>query len=103
MKTKLVKVFILIAILLFLSLLVSNNVFASEASISATNCNIGENFTVTVNIPQDCVAYQFDLKVTYSDGSTYSLSPRGVGNNADFTELHWTGNYSTSILRKGSW
>ena len=100
MKTKIVKILILMLFVLLLNMCVSNNVFASEASISASNCNVGENFTVTVNIPEDAVAYQFDLKVTYSDGSTYTTSPRGFGHNEDFTEQHWAGNYTTSISGK---
>ena len=100
MKQKILKILILMLFVLLLNMCISNNVFASEASISATNCNVGENFTVTVNIPEDAVAYQFDLKVTYSDGSTYTTSPRGFGHNEDFTEQHWAGNYTTSISGK---
>lgn len=52
-KTNVVKIVAVILILLAFSLICSNKVQASEASVSANNCNVGDNFTVTVTIPQD--------------------------------------------------
>lgn len=44
--------------------------FASEGSISApSSVTVGDNITVTVNIPADAVAYQGEIIVKYSDGS----------------------------------
>ena len=46
MKTKVFKILILIAVLFAFCMFFSNHVLASEASVSATNCNVGESFTV---------------------------------------------------------
>ena len=44
--------------------------FASEGSISVpTSVNVGDRFTVTVNIPSDAVGYQGEISVKFSDGS----------------------------------
>lgn len=96
-KTNVVKILECIFLLFILSLICSNKVQAVEASLSANNCNVGESFTVTVNIPQDVSAYDIGgVTVTYSDGSTQSSS-RKVGVNLD---LSWPGNYSVSFPGK---
>lgn len=44
--------------------------FASEGSISVpASVNVGDSFTVTVNIPSDAVGYQGEISVKFSDGS----------------------------------
>ena len=52
-KTNVVKILEIILLLFIFSLAFSSKVQASEASVSANSCNVGESFTVTVNIPQD--------------------------------------------------
>ena len=102
MKKKLLKIFgMLILIFIFFNLK-SNNVYASEANISANNCNVGESFTVNVNIPQDAISYQGTIKVTYSDGSTESSQILGLGQNLnDLTaDYYWPGNASKSFTAK---
>ena len=96
-KTNVVKILGVILLLLVWSLICSQKVLAVEASVSANNCSVGENFTVTVNIPQEVSAYDIGgITVTYSDGSTQS-APRKVGVNLD---LSWPGNYSVSFPGK---
>ncbi len=96
-KTKVIRSLEIILLLFIISFICSTKVFASEASVSANNCNLGENFTVTVNIPQDVSGYDIGgITVTYSDGSTES-SPRKVGANLD---LSWPGNHSVTFPGK---
>ncbi len=70
MKTKVVKILKIILLLFIISLVYSCKVQASEASISATSCKVGESFTVTINIPHDVVGYDVgSVTATFSDGS----------------------------------
>ncbi|MCI8309508.1 MAG: hypothetical protein HFJ45_04815 [Clostridia bacterium] len=101
MKTKVEKVLLLLIFILVVLLISTKEVYASEASLSASNCNVGENFTVTLNIPQDAVVAQGELTVTYSDGTTYKQPIRLIGTE-DYTNLHWPGNFSTTVSRKCS-
>ena len=97
MKTNILKIFVVILLLIVFSLICSNTVLAGEASVSANNCNVGDSFTVTVNIPQDVSGYDIGgVTVTYSDGTTQS-SKRAVKANMD---LSWPGNYSTTFSGK---
>jgi len=96
-KTNVVKILKMTILLIVFSLICSHKVQASEASVSANNCNVGENFTVTVNIPQDVSGYDIGgITVTYSDGSTQSAK-RAVKVNMDLT---WPGNYTYSFPGK---
>ena len=96
-KTNVVKILMTTAFFVILSLTCSNKVQASEASVSANNCNVGENFTVTVSIPQDVSGYDIGgVTVTYSDGSTQTAK-REVKVNMD---LSWPGNYTASFPGK---
>lgn len=96
-KTNVVKILKMLVILLAFCLIFSTKVQASEASVTANNCNVGENFTVTVNIPQDVSGYDIGgVIVTYSDGSTQSAK-RAVKVNMD---LSWPGNYTASFPGK---
>ena len=96
-KTNVVKILMTTAFFVILSLICSNKVQASEASVSANNCNVGENFTVTVSIPQDVSGYDIGgVTVTYSDGSTQTAK-REVKVNMD---LSWPGNYTASFPGK---
>lgn len=97
MKTNILKIFVVILLLIVFSLICSNTVLASEASVSANNCNVGESFTVTVSIPQDVSGYDIGgITVVYSDGSRDS-SKRAVKANMD---LSWPGNYSATFNGK---
>ena len=96
-KTNVVKILKMLIILLACCLVFSTKVQASEASVTANNCNVGENFTVTVNIPQDVSGYDIGgVIVTYSDGSTQTAK-RAVKVNMD---LSWPGNYTASFPGK---
>ena len=96
-KTNVAKILGIIGLLLVISLIGANKVFASEATVTASSCNVGESFTVTVNIPEDVSAYEIGgVTVTFSDGSTQSAS-RKVGVNLDLT---WPGNYTASFSGK---
>ena len=97
MKINVLKMIVIIMIFIVFSLIFSNKVFASEASVSANNCNVGENFTVTINIPQDASGYDIGgITVAYSDGSTQSAK-RVVKANMD---LSWPGNYTVTFPGK---
>lgn len=97
MKTKVAKILEIILFLLVFSLISSHKVLASEATVSANNCNVGENFTVTVNIPEDVSGYDIGgVTVAYGDGST-NTSKRAVKANMD---LSWPGNYTVSFEGK---
>ena len=96
-KTNVVKILKIAILLIAFSLICSHQVQASEASVSANNCNVGENFTVTVTIPQDVSGYDIGgITVTYSDGSTQTAK-RSVKVNMDLT---WPGNYTYSFPGK---
>ena len=97
---KSVKIVVLFAFVFILNILNSSNVYASEASVYASNCNVGETFTVTVNIPQDAVGYNGTVTVTYSDGSTDSKSLYGLGWNSSNNDLYWPGNANETFTAK---
>lgn len=99
MRKTIEKALLLAISMLLLNMFLSKNVYASEASLSVSpsSVNKGDNFTVTVNIPQDVSAYDIGgVIVTYADGSKQSAS-RKVGVNMD---LSWPGNYSVSFPAK---
>jgi len=97
MRKTIVKVLILLIMMLALNLFLQNKVFASEASItvSPSQVNVGESFTVTVVIPEEAVGYSFsNMIVTYSNGDTASTGRKGY---TDVNNLGWCGNFSTSF------
>ncbi len=90
------------SIVFILILCINNKVYASEANVSANNCTVGENFSVTINIPQDAIGYNGVVTVTYSDGSSASKNIYGLGQdmndiNADY---YWPGNATVSFEAK---
>ena len=91
-KTNVVKTLGIVLLLCVFSLICSNKVQASEASLSVTNCNVDEDFTVTVNIPPDVVGYEGNVSVTYSNGNTVLLDKMVVSSSP--SNLAYTGNYS---------
>jgi hypothetical protein len=104
MKKTTVKILLMILIIFSgLFLVNQNSVYASEGSISVNNCNVGENFTVTVNIPQDAIGYEGSIKVTYSDGSSETSSISGFGwNQSEGVNggYYWPGNASKTFSAK---
>lgn len=103
MEVNIRKIFGLILMIILLSLIFSSKVFASEASVSVTpnSCNVGDTFTVNINIPQDVVAYQFDIVVTYSDKTSERKHINVVGSNPNnVLDLQWAGNKAESFSAK---
>ena len=97
MEVNIRKIFGLVLMIILLSLIFSGKVFASEASnlrVSPNSCKAKENFTVSVDIPKDVVAYQFDVIIDYGETSDikhikrYGLEPN------NYTDLKWAGNFS---------
>ena len=73
MKKSIEKIFILIMIVsLAFGIIGLNYSYASEATISVSAAKIGQEFTVTVNIPADAIGYQGKIEVTFADNSTKS-------------------------------
>jgi hypothetical protein len=104
MKTKAIKILFIMLIVVVAFSFKPNKVFASEASVSANNCNVGESFTVTVTIPQDAISYQGTIKVTYGDGSSDSGQILGLGQNLnDLTsDYYWPGNATKTFTAKSA-
>lgn len=73
MKKSIEKIFIVIMIVsLAFGIIGLNYSYASEATISVGTAKVGQEFTVTVNIPADAVGYQGKIEVTFADNSTKS-------------------------------
>lgn len=69
------KSFLIILIFITVVLLGSINLYAaSAASISISNSSpkVGENITVTLNIPAGYTGGQANVSITFSDGTTSS-------------------------------
>lgn len=62
---------ILIVVLAF-GMIGLNYSYAAEATISVGSAKVNQDFTVTVNIPSDAVAYEGKIEVTFSNGTTLS-------------------------------
>lgn len=100
MKIKVLKILIIFASIFVLMNINSQKVYASEAneaSVSANNCNVGENFTVTVYIPSDATGISATLKVTYSDGSTSTQNVAHIGLDTTTLDTYWPGDYTTTF------
>lgn len=72
MNIKFKNIVLILSILFVFLILGCSNVYASEASISATSPNVGGNVTVTVNFPADCYGYEGTIIVAFADGTTVS-------------------------------
>ena len=73
MKKSIQKIFIILVIAIAIFTMVEINYsYASEGSISVPSVTVGQDFTVTVNIPSDAVAYEGKISVTFSDGTSKS-------------------------------
>lgn len=100
MKTKVVK-FLIIFLFIFIILNINENrAYASEASVSANNCSVGQNFKVTVHIPKDAVGITATLKVTYSDGSSSSKNVYSMGCDINTGKFWCPGDYTTTFSGK---
>lgn len=96
-KTNVIKIFKILLILFVFSLICSTKVLASEASVSSSNCNLGDKITVTVNIPQDVVGYDIGgITIVFSDGTSQSSGRRSMAN----VDKTWPGNYSVTFDAK---
>ena len=68
MKKSVEKILILL-LMLILVFAITNFTYAAEGTISVPSVTVGQDFTVTVNIPEEAVAYEGKISVTFSDGS----------------------------------
>lgn len=100
MRTKVLKFLIIFAFIFIILNMNGKNVYASEASVSANNCTLGENFSVTVAIPNDAIGISATLKVTYSDGSVATQNVYSMGFNANTLDTYWPGNYTATFQGK---
>ena len=96
-KTNVIKIFEVFILLFIISLIFSIKVSASEATITATNCNVGENFTVTVSTSSDIVGYVGNLYITYAGDANPTL----LEVIADQSSNH-VANYTNSFTAKKS-
>lgn len=88
MKKSIEKNFIVIMLVsLAFGIIGLNYSYASEATISVGTAKVGQEFTVTVNIPSDAVGYQGKIEVTFADNSTKSsgVLTNVTGITGDFT------------------
>lgn len=68
MKKSVEKILILL-LMIILVFTIANFSYAAEGTISVPSVTVGQDFTVTVNIPQEAVAYEGKISITFSDGS----------------------------------
>jgi len=67
------KIFIvMLIVVLAFGMICLNYSYAAEATISVGSAKVNQDFTVTVNIPSDAVAYEGKIEVTFSNGTTLS-------------------------------
>lgn len=70
MRKSFEKIFIVIIIAsLAFGIIGLNYSYAGEATISVGAAKPGQNFNITINMPTDAVAYEFNLEVTFADNS----------------------------------
>lgn len=70
MRKSIEKIFIVIIIAsLAFGIIGLNYSYAGEATISVGAAKPGQNFNITINMPTDAVAYEFNLEVTFADNS----------------------------------
>lgn len=102
MKKKILQISIMILISLLLGLILINNVYAADATISVSNdVKKGSSYTVTVNIPSNAIGYAGVIKVTYSDGQTDSSGQLTKLTGMDGAYSH-PGNMSATFTAKAS-
>lgn len=96
-KTNVVKILGIVISLFIINLICSNKVDAVDLGLSVSDCNVGENFTITVNIPSDIAGFDGSISITYSNGTTSF-----IGNMAAMPKLDdegkftYIGNYTKS-------
>lgn len=92
-KTKARKILMVLIFMIVALGINTKDVYATEASVFANNCNVGDVFTVTLNVPSEAIGFEGSVTVTYSDGSKdtgkflgLANSPTQLaGNKANFT------------------
>lgn len=73
MRKSIEKIFIVIVIVsLAFGIIGLNYSYAGEATISVGAAKPGQDFNITINMPGDAVAYEFNLEVTFADNSKQS-------------------------------
>lgn len=86
MNIKFRKIVLTLSIIFCIMFFTNYVVEAAEASISATSPALGDNVTVTVNLPAETFAYEGAIVVTFSNGtSVTSEQYASFEGQADFT------------------
>lgn len=79
MRKSIEKIFIVIVIVsLAFGIIGLNYSYAGEATISVGAAKPGQDFNITINMPGDAVAYEFNLEVTFADNSKQSTKEADV-------------------------
>lgn len=81
-KIYLKKILKLVLILFFVGIRYSNNVQATEAIVYSENCNVGEDVNITIDFG-DAYAFEYDVSITFSDGTTNTKHGAGTANYSD--------------------
>ena len=97
------KIFIVLLNLLIIFSFIDFNFaksYASEGSLSLPNSvTVGDNITITVNIPAEAVAYQGEISVKFSDGSVQNSGVLAKVTGVDGDYSH-PGNMTYSVTAK---
>lgn len=102
MKKNILKISLIIVIALLFCIMLVNNVYASNATISVSNAVKGSSYTVTVNIPSNAVGYSGIITVKYSDGSVDSSGMLTKLTGMDGGAYSHPGNMSATFTAKAS-
>ena len=87
MRKTIGKVLIILIFMILLNLILTKDVSAMSATLSASECSVGESFTVRCNLSSDVYGYTYNVQVTFSDGSVKTASASGIVGMEDHTSV----------------
>lgn len=87
MRKTIGKVLVILLFIILLNLILTKDVSAMSATLSASECNVGESFTVRCNLSSDVYGYTYNVQVTFSDGSVKTASGSGIVGMDDHTSV----------------